>query len=271
MRWAYGVTTCEKRLETLLPATLKSLAAGGFDKPRLFVDGIGDDVGSVRHVLYKYDPSYIGLEVTQRWPAIKTYGNWVLGLWELFLREPDADAYAMFQDDLLMCRNVRQYLEALSESGRMDCAGGYFNLFTWGPIEAALPYAPAGFLEGIVLGNDCPPPPVYHGKTAQKGAGAVALVFSQKAAATLLHSSHTVEHAMNPISGWRSLDGAIVTAMNKAGFREYVHAPSLTQHTGQETSLHGVGLAEEAKGARRRWIARSWPGEEFDAMEYLKC
>jgi hypothetical protein len=37
--WAYGITTVPSRLTTLLPRTITSLAAAGFDKPHLFVDG----------------------------------------------------------------------------------------------------------------------------------------------------------------------------------------------------------------------------------------
>lgn len=61
VRWAYGVTTVESRLNTTLPMTLDSLDRGGFPDPRLFVD---DDKW--------FENS------TSRNPKIGAYGNWML-------------------------------------------------------------------------------------------------------------------------------------------------------------------------------------------------
>lgn len=56
-RWSYGVTTVTERRDTLLPQTLASLKAAGWDNPRLFVDGVN---GGFDH---------FGLPVTYRDPA----------------------------------------------------------------------------------------------------------------------------------------------------------------------------------------------------------
>jgi hypothetical protein len=45
----------------------------------------------------------------------KQYGdwtNWASGLYELFLSEPDTDYFFMAEDDALVCRGAKQYLEA---------------------------------------------------------------------------------------------------------------------------------------------------------------
>ena len=91
--WAVGVTTIHSRLETYLPETLVSLKAGGFGNPRLFVDG-AENCG--RFIDHEFS-----LEATLRRPRIGAYGNWLLGLWELYLRNPTVDRYAMFQDDVV--------------------------------------------------------------------------------------------------------------------------------------------------------------------------
>src|SRR5689334_3053216 len=104
MEWSVGVTTVPARAGVMLPRTLASLAAGGFDRPRLFVDG-SDDVQSWK--------AMFRLPASCRWPRVKPFGNWVLALWELWLREPDADRWAIFQDDLVCVRNLRPYLESL--------------------------------------------------------------------------------------------------------------------------------------------------------------
>lgn len=90
VKWAYGVTTVPERLNDLLPRTLRSLASGGFELPRIFIDGLKEqDI-----------PSHLSAyEVTCRYPKVRTFGAWMLAALELFLREPHADRYATFQDE----------------------------------------------------------------------------------------------------------------------------------------------------------------------------
>ncbi len=89
--WAYGVTTVPSRVNDLLPSTLASLKRAGFDKPVLFIDG------DKNHFTY----SSLDLDYTLRRPNVRTAGNWTLSMLELYIREPTADRYAIFQDDLV--------------------------------------------------------------------------------------------------------------------------------------------------------------------------
>ena len=59
--------------------------------------------------------------------------------------------------------------------------------------------------------------------------------------------------------GWKKTDGIIITAMKKAGYKEYVHNPSLVQHTGAVSSMRN----------RPHPQATSFRGEDFDALELL--
>ena len=224
MNWAVGVTTTPDRKDDLLIRTLNSLSAGGFDKPRLFVDGppgTHDD---------------LELDTTYRGSTIKTFGNFYLGLLELAIRSPTADRYAMFQDDLVTYRNLRQYLEQCPDPGR-----GYWNLYTF-PHNLRRCNGHEGWSH-----------------SDQMGKGAVALIFCQEAARTLLTQWHMVIKPADPRRGHKNLDGCIITAMKAVGFKEYVHNPSLVQHTGDASS---IGNAKHQK-------ANSFRGEEFDAMELL--
>lgn len=224
MNWSYAVTTTPNRRDNLLPRTLESLRAGGFDRPRLFVDGppgTHDD---------------LGLPVTYRGETIKTFGNFYLGLLELVIREPNADRYAMFQDDLVTYWNLRQYLEKCADPPR-----GYWNLYT--------------FPHNLVRCNG------HEGwsHSDQMGKGAVALMFCRDAAHTLLTQWHMVVKSADPKRGWKNLDGCVVTAMKAVGYKEYVHNPSLVQHTGDSSSI----------GNARHQKANSFRGEEYDALEIL--
>jgi hypothetical protein len=250
--WAYGVMTVPQRRETLLPRTLEALRAGGFERPRLFVDGCGDPALYAR----------FGLPVTLRQPAILLHGNWLLGLHELLIRQPCADHYALFQDDVVCVRNLRAYLE------RQPCpARCYANLFTFAPTWHGAPQprfdnerqiaGRRGWVESAPLeGNH-----TYDGKPAQSGRGALALVFDRAGALTLLASRALLERPSHVLRGWRNIDGGVVTAMNQAGYREMIHAPSLVQHTGVAASTIGNGGAS---------LALSFPGERFDALTLLQ-
>jgi hypothetical protein len=237
VRWAYGVTTCVARKGDLLPRTLESLAAGGFPSPRLFVDGASPAAG----VSYA---DHFKLEVTTRWPTIRTAGNFCLGLAELYFREPAADRYAMFQDDLVCCRNLRRYLESCVVASR-----AYWNLYLFPENQRLAPRVgqTARFYEGWYPSN-------------QKGKGAVALVFTNEGVRTLLSHTHLIERPRDLRRGHRAIDGGIVTALKKAGWREFVHSPSLVQHVGLISSM----------GNRPHPKANNFPGEEADALDLLR-
>lgn len=232
-KWSYGVTTVPGRRDNLLPRTLTSLKLAGFDNPRLFVDGEKDGVSWFKQ---------FGSPVTSREPTIRTFGNWFLGAMELFIREPNADLYAIFQDDFVTYRNLRYYLERCTYPDR-----GYWNLYTFPSNQQLAPKTVhGGTKEGWYPSN-------------QLGRGAVALVFDKKALLTLFQQQHMVERPSHATRGHRAVDGGIVTALRKVGYSEYVHSPSLVQHTGVVSSM----------GNQPHLQAVSFRGESFDAMELL--
>lgn len=231
--WAYGVTTVPQRRATLLTRTLESLKAAGFDRPRLFVDGEADP-GSY---------SRFGLEVTTRYPTIRAFGNWFLSLLELYLRNPTADRFAVFQDDLVTYRNLRRYLDWCPYPGELDTQPkGYLNLYTF-PHNQALSQGKKGW---------------YF--SDQMGKGAVALVFNREATRLLLASQYMVDRPQDPNRGWRAVDGGIVEAMKLVNWKEYVHNPSLVQHTGAVSTFNKTQHAP----------APSFRGEDFNAEELIQ-
>lgn len=200
VNWAYGVTTVPKRRTDLLPRTLRSLAAAGFDRPRLFVDAWEGE-------------AYPGYELTTRSPRIRTFGNWMLAMAELYIRNPDADRFAIFQDDVLACQRLRDYLEHTTTHDK-----AYWNCICY-PSNANLATG-TGWLQ-----------------SNQAGLGAQGLVFTNLGLVTLLTSAYTVGRPKNPHRGWRGIDGGIVSAMRRVGWRELAHYPSLLGHTGVHSSM----------------------------------
>ena len=228
--WAYGVTTTPQRRYDLLPRTLMSLAKAGFEKPTLFVDQCKkEDIDS--YITGEYQT------VFRMFPGVRTFGNWILTLWELYLKQPNASFYAIFQDDFVTYINLREYLEQCEYPER-----GYWNLYTF-PHNQDL----AKCQQGWYLSD-------------QLGKGAVALIFSKKVAMDLLSTKHLVDRVQNSSRGHKAVDGAIVTAMKHIKYKEYVHNPSLVQHTGTESTM----------GNSKHKLAVSFVGENYNALEMLE-
>lgn len=229
MQWAYGVTTVPERFGSHLPRTLASLRTAGFPEPRLFIDGCEE---------HEIPEEFCGLGATCHNPPLRTFGNWMLGLWELYIRQPNADRYAIFQDDVIACRNLRRYLE------ESPCPEkGYLNLCTWPGNE------PACRQEG------------WH-PARLRGWGAQGLVFDRQTVVALLSSKLM---AMKPQEkgwqSWKNLDGRIAEALLAVGVREYIHNPSLLRHIGLDSSIGNT------------WTERDestlWKGEDFDSVTLL--
>lgn len=225
MNWTYGVTTVPQRLPTLLPRTLEALRNAGFPSPRVFLDG---SEGVFLEALE-------GCEVSQRKDPLRAYGAWVLAAWELYLRDPKADRYAIFQDDITCCRNLRQYLDRCPFPER-----GYWNLYT-------------------VPANVVPNTRGWVPSPRQDGKGAIGLVFNNEGLRLLLANQYMVDRVHDEVRGHKSIDGGVVTAMSNLGWKEYVHQPSLVQHIGTESVI----------GNSFKKVADTFPGDSFDALELL--
>jgi len=249
--WAVGVTTVPERIASgLTLRTLASLRSAGFPSPRLFVDGFQDDGETFFNL-----PDVNGW--TRRWPAVKTVGNWILSAWELLIRNPTAGRFAILQDDVLLARNVRTYLDACPWPER-----GYLNLHCFGPNELAIKDKPAGWHRGVSAGQ-------AGNESLQKGYGATALCFTREGLSAVLASFHIARKVSDVRldkrgGGWTygqvRIDGAVVTAANLAGWTEHVHQPSLAEHMGDASSM----------GGQRYRPSGTFRGESFDALELLK-
>lgn len=241
LSWAYGVTSIATRLQTYLPETLASLRSAGFDKPTLFVDDL-------MHIDAMSLENHLDLTVVARRSRLYAYGNWLLGLMELHLLNPQADRYVMFQDDIQLSQNLVPYLESIPYPDK-----GYCNLYTDSSNE---PFATKKV--GWFLSN-------------QKGKGAQALMFSREAVQRLLLNQHLVYKMTTNVKDyrWKNIDGGVKEAMANQGWKEYVHNPSLVQHVGKDTTLK--------QGPRGHTVhadpikSLSFRGNKFNAMELLRA
>ena len=244
--WAIGVTTVPERMASGdYNQTLHSLRMAGFEQGMAFIDG-DDDV---------LDPLRRSSGITVRNIRIRPYGNWLLGIVELYLSRPNADRYLMVQDDVKLYPHLREYLEALPIPEK-----GYWNLYTSYPANEDLVWgAKVGWMESAHINEK---------KGLQTGKGALALCFSREGVVHLLSQRHLYERVQDETFGWRSIDGAVVTAMNHSGWKEYIHNPTLVQHTGDDSTIFFLD-GEGNKVKRRHPRACTWRGDAFDARRLL--
>lgn len=229
MNWSYGITTVPSRKTNLLPKVIESLKTAGFDCPRLFVDGCSPSLAQLYVNEFK-------LQITPRFPTVNVYSNWYLSLCELYFRNPNADRFALFQDDIQVCKNLRNYIETTPYPNK-----GYFNLYTSGSNHTLKPNDLVGWFPSNQLGR-----------------GALALVFNREATTLLLSSSHMIAKVQDGHRGWRAADGAVSDTLRPLGWTEFVHHPSLVQHIGEESTIGNL--------PDRR--SPSFAGEQFDPLQH---
>ena len=240
LNWAVGVITVPFRRETTFPSTIKSIEAAGFNRPHVFIDGDDDSLA-----WWSWD-----IVTTVRGRRHGNFGNWYLGLAELYDLNPHADRFLMFEDDIIAVRNLREYLESPMP------AGGYCNLYTGGERNPILAETqPTGWFA-----------------SDQRAAGALGLMFDNETVIRILGSEVFVRCRQNPNNGDMRIDGAICLALRSDPARaiiEYCHKPSLLQHTGADCSVLDKVRKERGLRLMNPAVARSplFPGEEFDAME----
>ena len=229
--WCYGVTTVPKRIEdgTVL-RTLYSLEQGGFGHPHLFIDG-----GVTGSLQFK------AASVTMRTEPLGAFGAWFSAVWALYTLQPFAKRYAVLQDDLVVCYNLRQYLETIHLGGTQ-----YWNLFTYPHNEGD-----QGFHE-----------------SDQMGKGALALVFSNYVLRLLLRQPLMIQKPQDQRRPKKSIDGRIIEALKPLGIKEMVHSPGLVQHIGLESTINTVARDKETDQIIPR-VCNSFVGEQFDALELV--
>ena len=247
-------------MPVLLGQTLKSLAAAGFDNVRLFIDGMKAKDWAERAPEWGMDH----LSVTLREPPVlRCAGNWICTLYELFMRNPERDLFAVFQDDIVLARNVRQYLDRCKYpdgpwAPNLGYQPGYWNLYS-SPGNERFQLSDKG--QGWHPSN-------------QRGLGALALVFSRQCAVTLLGSYYLAQRGNSADRGWRAIDGGIVCALAHEKWIEYVHKPGLADHRGTERTFDArkTATGRETEFPVHQWEderSMTFKGEGWDALELL--
>jgi hypothetical protein len=97
LNWAVGVITCPRERGYYLDRTLDSLTTAGFGEATVFAEP-GSVVPAGHRAVHRPFP----------------YGdwtNWATGLYELLLSRPATDYFLMAEDDAVVCRDAKRYVE----------------------------------------------------------------------------------------------------------------------------------------------------------------
>lgn len=215
--WSVGVTTAPRPLETL-ERTLESLDVAGWSLVHVFAEPDSP-------VSLSVDPSYWH----QRSQKLGAFSNWYVALTELVIRDPFADAYLLCQDDIVLCRDTRAYLEE--------------TLWLSERPQVVSPYCAevhdSGEQNGFFVAN-----------AGWHTCGALALIFPNAIARSLLCDSLLLHHRRNgPRHGHSNIDSIIGQWCQRSGIAFLMHAPSLVEHIGHHSSLWG---GETPPSPRRR-------------------
>jgi hypothetical protein len=97
LKWTVGVITSPRQQGYYLDRNVKSLTKAGFSELTVFAEP-----GS-------FVPE--GVTVVRRPKKYGDWTNWATGLYELLLSNPDADCFLMTEDDAVLCKDAKRYLE----------------------------------------------------------------------------------------------------------------------------------------------------------------
>jgi hypothetical protein len=215
-RWAVGVRTAHRDPPTL-DWSLDSLARAGWTEPRLFADSMVSRAARSSH-----------LPMTVRDTPVGAWPSFYMGLTELLMREPDADAYLMAEDDVLYYdrQNLREYFEQILWHG------DEFSLVSL--------YCSAA---------DTEPRAGWHVRAGQWMRGSLAFIFPPELAKRFVTDSEVLQHRWKgPGGGLAGVSIAVGSWAHRNGVPIYYPCPSLAQHIGDRSTLWP---ATRAQGDRR--------------------
>lgn len=221
-KWAVGMTTAP-RAEPTLERCLQSVIQSGWDEIHVFAEP-----GSVV-------PELPGVSVTRRGARMGVIGNWFLGLSELVQNEPEADAFFMFQDDVLLPRNARLFLEQ--------------KLWPADRIGLVSIYCPEAYVNGK--------PGFQRVEIQRRLLGALTVILPRAAAHWLVTQGIAeVSRTQRLASDDRGLDVLLGRLLKQQELDAFYFNPSLAMHIGTCSTLW-PGVAETPKRQAKNFVGES--------------
>ena len=233
-KWAVGITTAPRSLN-YLPRTLNSLIETGFNELTVFAEPKSNLSGL---------PS---CDVVQNKKLLGIHHNYVETLRRLLVRNPEAQAIMIVQDDVVFCKNVREHLERdLWPTWNTGVVSAYSA--NWNGYERDM--------------KDRGIRKVNHSLLV----GACAFIFPREVVKGIVN--HPLGNTWRGRARARSkskskvdkkaADAFVGTVIKKMGLHAYFYVPSMVQHIAKVSSVNHGGN----KGLRK---SVKFVGEETDA------
>jgi len=112
MKWVVGIQTCPREEDVYINHTIAGIHRAGWDQITIFAE--------------PNSPVPVGYPVTYRPCRYGDWTNWVCAFFELFIANPDANAFVLFEDDITLSMHIRNYLDwAIPKLGRFGCLSLY--------------------------------------------------------------------------------------------------------------------------------------------------
>ena len=203
--WALGVTTAPRRRSTL-DRCLKSLQLAGWEKPHVFAEP------SVQLAA-----EFANLPCTRRSTKLGAFPNWYVTLTELVMLLPNADAFAVVQDDIVCTTGLRDYLEK--------------TLWPAPELGVVSAYCPSHYSRGEARGY-------FVENNGWDTWGALFYIFPNPSAKAILSDSLVTSHRWSgPAGGLRNIDSVVGNWCQQRSLAYFVHNPSLVQHIGDTSTI----------------------------------
>ena len=236
-----GITAAPRNGDDCLTRTVASLERAGFDSQfRIFAEPDTDTDG----------PALLPHVVVRRMLRLGEYHNWISAVGTLLDNSGDLTAILTVQDDVVFCRNVREFLECRLWPSP-EC--GAVQVYTGNRYRGQ-----KDFPRGLVK---------LPRRYLRDMNAACAIAFRPGVAAEIL--SYAEQHPWrgrrlpgHPPADVQELDSFIGTALLDLGHEVWCCNPSLGYHIGENSALgHGGSIGQRQ--------ALDFPGEAADAMEVI--
>lgn len=243
MVWCMGMLTAPRRNPSI-DAALLSYHSAGFDEIHIYAEPGSTRPTSAPHVWIEREYRH------------GCWRNTVQALRDMWARNPKAEAYALFQDDCVMMRDVRTFLE---HDLWPSPTAGLVSIYSpdWSGYEdkniKGIRMIKNNYMMGacgVILSNPCLNMILNHPLSKDwRGTYRGRQDNPEKKAAS---------------DTWFS------TVVREGGFNAFVYSPSLMQHFARFSALgHG---SPDKLGSNGRWYRKSvlFPGENISALEYFR-
>ncbi len=212
--WAVGLVTAP-RPEPTIGQTLESLRAAGFDSVHIFAEP-GSPIPD----------EFRGFPVTVHGRSLGNLGNFFTSLFALYMMNPRAEAYALFQDDILAARGLRPWCDREfwpEQTGLVS----FFTSRVYSADTVGWRVLRLGFFRTY---------------------GAQAFAFRRDVLEQFLTDGRSLQFRKTRDEGDDAVVGEWAT---RAGIGIAYHTPSLVQHVGTAAAIarvgHGLGRASVAE------------------------